>query len=33
MLALGVTAAVFFASRVVHYARQSRMELYFHPTI
>jgi NADH-quinone oxidoreductase subunit H len=33
MLALAVIAAVFFISRVVHYTRQSRMELYFHPTI
>src|ERR1700677_1160720 len=33
MLALAALAAVFFVSRVVHYTRQSRMDLYFHPTI
>jgi len=33
MLALATLAAVFFVSRVVHYTRQSRMDLYFHPTI
>jgi NADH-quinone oxidoreductase subunit H len=33
MLGLGVAAALFFVSRVVHYTRQSRMELYFNPTI
>jgi len=33
MLALGAAAALLFVSRVVHYTRQSRMQLYLHPTI
>ncbi|MBF6560123.1 MAG: NADH-quinone oxidoreductase subunit NuoH [Candidatus Binataceae bacterium] len=33
MLAVGVLLAAFFVRRVVHFARRSRMELYFHPTI
>src|SRR5208282_1907970 len=33
MLALGAILAVLFIRRVIYYARQSRMELYFHPTI
>ncbi|HVN64333.1 MAG TPA: NADH-quinone oxidoreductase subunit H, partial [Candidatus Binataceae bacterium] len=33
MLAGGVVLAVVFIQRVAFYARRSRMELYFHPTI
>jgi NADH-quinone oxidoreductase subunit H len=33
MIAFGAAVAVLFVWRVVHFTRQSRMELYFHPTI
>src|SRR6266481_4500475 len=33
MFALGLGVLVLFLSRVVHYARRSKMELYFRPTI
>jgi NADH-quinone oxidoreductase subunit H len=33
MVAIGVAILALFIWRVIYYARQSRMELYFHPTI
>jgi hypothetical protein len=33
MIAFGASVAVLFVWRVIHFARQSRMEFYFHPTI